>query len=236
MLNRQPGNPQVVGQRTAYSVKLTVTSTDPVRFPTKAFVFQAEEPANPDTRGWFTAVASPAQLLEYPEDVPAYESGAMQQPYYRLDEVELVGRNPGQIEELTNQIVEELDLLARNLEALERFEEATLILPPYRSSVIFLWEGVPALGPYIIDSTAGDNPIVRAYMEFRNRMTPAIIDAILDSSDEQVLIVDADTWELSVPEQVLPLNPGLYDWVVKTVDALEEVHTVQRGTIEVLIR
>jgi protein involved in polysaccharide export with SLBB domain len=76
-------------------------------------------------------VASPAQLQEYPEDeaqIP--DSGDVQLPYFRLDTVQLIGRNPSEIQDLIQQFVEELTMLSRNLDALETFEDEQIITVP----------------------------------------------------------------------------------------------------------
>lgn len=122
-LTKQDLQETVIAEQTAWSVKLVVTSSDEVLYPPKVFVFQAEDPANPDTRGWFTAVATPAQLLEYPEDAPVNASGELQQPYYRLDHVQFVSRNTSQLVALTADLMEELQLLADNIRALSLLED-----------------------------------------------------------------------------------------------------------------
>ena len=117
-LTREDVQEVLVGQRTAWSVRLVVTSSDAETFPPKALVYQAETPGDPDSRGWFTAVASPAQLLEYPEDAALALPGELQQPYYRLDHVQLVSRNADSLALLVDDFFEELQLLARNITAL----------------------------------------------------------------------------------------------------------------------
>ena len=126
-LTKQDLQEILIGEKTAWSLKLTVTSSDAVTYPPKVFVYQAEEVGNPNTRGWFTAVASPAQLLEYPEDAAVAESGELQQPYYRLDNVQLVSRNTSQLVTLTAQIMEELQLLADNIKALDELEAGEIV-------------------------------------------------------------------------------------------------------------
>lgn len=118
----------VAGPQTSWSARLTVTSSDVVLYPPKVFVFQAEDPANPATRGWFTAVASPAQLEEYPEDAPAeVVSGESQQPYYRVDSLQLVTRSADDINNLVADIRLELAQLTRNLDAIRNLQEPETI-------------------------------------------------------------------------------------------------------------
>jgi hypothetical protein len=233
MLLREPARTQVIGQKTAWSVRITVLSSDPVRFPTKVLVFQAEEPADPNTRGWFTAIASPAQLLEYPEDYPASGSGQVQQPYYRLDTMDLVGRNAAQLAELADQVAEELDLLGRNIMSLESFETSSLVLASYRPFHGYPWPGIPEIGPYA-DTSVESFIAIRVIMDFRNRRDPNFIAYTLDSEADEIEIVDAESWLIRVPEQYLNLNPGVHDWVIKITDSMDVEHEVQVGTIEIL--
>lgn len=116
---------------TAWSVQLTVSSDDEAKYPAKCLVFQAKDPSDPATRAWFTNVASPAQLQEYPEDAAVLPlSGDIQVPYFLLDSVQLVGRNPDDIQLLVLQFVEELSNLKRNLDALDILaEEQTIVVP-----------------------------------------------------------------------------------------------------------
>jgi hypothetical protein len=122
-LIRENALPVEAMEQTAWSMKLTVASSDEDLAPSKVFVYQAEDPEDPDTRGWFTAVASPAMLLEYPEDTPALSgSDSLQQPYYRLDEVTLVSRSASSLEDLYEQVKEALHNLWANLLAHEELD------------------------------------------------------------------------------------------------------------------
>lgn len=106
-------------EKTAWSVKLTVTSSDNTGFPPAVFVYHAANPKDEGAGAWFECVASPAQLMEYPEGAPAQNSAGLQQPYFRLDNVQLVARNAVQLEDLIGKIFDELDLLSRNLQAID---------------------------------------------------------------------------------------------------------------------
>lgn len=205
-----------VNGRTAWSVTLTVRSSDDLAYPPKVFVFQAEDPANPDTRGWFTAVASPAQLLEYPEDNPAIDSGEAQQPYYRLDSVALVTRNPGDLDEIIQKVFEEVDFLYRNLKALEVMAEPVIMLPVCRASDT-LWPGSALLGPYVTDSVGGPTA-VRAVVEFTRDDGLVTFDSEA-GADGTVTIVDPAAWTFKIPEQPLHLSIGLWDWTLTVTDS-----------------
>lgn len=127
-LTSSASSPVVAASTTAWSVQLVVTSDDAEKYPPKCLVFQAEDPGNLQTRAWFTNVASPSQLQEYPEDeVTLAASGDVQVPYYRLDTVQLIGRSPDEIQLLILQFAEELTNLQRNLDALDILSESQTI-------------------------------------------------------------------------------------------------------------
>jgi len=105
---------------TAFSVKLTVTSADAVGFPPKVFVMQqapdAEDPP------WFNCVASPPQIIDYPEDSPNPPIDGVQQPYFRVAELTVVTRSPSALEAFIARVQEELQILEENLLALSELD------------------------------------------------------------------------------------------------------------------
>lgn len=116
-------------QRTAWSLALSVTSDEPVGYPPAVFVFQEESPGDPATRGWFTAIASPAQLLEYPVNATAEPEGdGLWQPYYRKAALTLVSRHPADLEQLYREIEAEILRLRLDLDALQLLAEATEVV------------------------------------------------------------------------------------------------------------
>ncbi len=117
-LTRQDIEPTEVFKELAWQIVLTVDSDDNVLLPKEVFVFQIEDGDDPESRSWFTCIASPAQLLEYPVDEPAAPvSGEIWQPYFRKDTLTIVSRSHSALESLYEQIKEELVWLRRNLEA-----------------------------------------------------------------------------------------------------------------------
>jgi hypothetical protein len=115
--------PAPASVQNAWAVKLVVSS-DNSNLPAKALVFQAENPEQQNSRGWFTCVASPRQLLEYPEDQPAAPEGGVMQPYFRLNEVTLVSGNPDSLSRLVAQIASHLRMLEKNLVAIDQLDLA----------------------------------------------------------------------------------------------------------------
>ncbi len=124
-LQRQDSSPVQVAGQTAWSVALTVTSSNDEQYPPKVFVFQVEDPDAAEPRAWFTAVATPAQLLEYPEDEPAAPTEGLWQPYFRTSELTLVSRNPEDLEETYQKVLGELGALRRNIDALGQLQTGT---------------------------------------------------------------------------------------------------------------
>lgn len=233
LLIRETVQPIDVGGFAAWAVKLTVTSTDAVKYPPKALVFQAENPADPETRGWFTAVATPSQLLEYPEDTPANVVGQVQQPYYRKDWVQLVGRNPSDIEDLVRAVYEELDFLKRNQDALERMAPAEILLAPYRPASGALWEGT-TLGPYPLAEGETIDPALRVTVTFRLRSAPYTVGAVLTSDDaDQVVLDNPATWLFILPVQELELTPAIWDWEAEVEVSSTTAFTAYSGSIQI---
>ena len=228
LIQQAPVEQQVAG-RTAWSVTVTVRSSNELAWPSKIFVFQAEDPADPLTRGWFTAVASPAQLQEYPEDAPVIDSGADQQPYYRLDSVEIVTRNPDDITALVEQIYEEADLLYLNLKAMNNLAEATILLPVCRSRDD-VWPGSSLLGPWLDAGAQPAWPVVRAIVEFTNADGLVTFDSEA-GADGSVLIVNGETWTFQIPPQPLHLSIGTWNWELIATDSQGNSVTCFTGAI-----
>ncbi len=106
----------------AWGVELKVESSDVATFPPEVFVMQVEDLHNPTDGAWFTAVATPRQLEEYPVDPMEILNSTLQQPYFRTDTITLVSGNASDIDILVGRIYEHLVLLQANLIALTKFE------------------------------------------------------------------------------------------------------------------
>ncbi len=114
-------------QQIAYGVELEVNS-DNADYSPAVFVMQAKDIHDPEEGAWFTAVATPRQLDEYPVDPSEITNSALQQPYFRTDKITLVSANADDIEILVGRITEDLYLLWANLQALETFTEPEEII------------------------------------------------------------------------------------------------------------
>lgn len=220
--------PEIVGvaQQTAWSVTVSVRSSDDQAFPPKVLVFQAENPGDAQTRGWFTCVASPSQLLEYPEDLPAAAgSGELQQPYYRLDSVTFVSRNARDLDSLVAQLYEEIDLLYTNLKAQDRLASPEILLPVCRASD-GVWPGSSLLGPFTVPGPYGTGSVSPAYDAVRAEVlfTSESGDGLVtfdseDGADGLVTIVNPATWLFVIPEQPLYLAIGTWNWKLVVTDS-----------------
>lgn len=116
-IERQDAEEVKVYKQTAWSVSLVVSSDNVTDYPPEIFVFQSEGP-EPEARAWFSTVATPADLVEYPTDAPAVQDGVSQQPYFRLNTVQFVSRNARDIEQLIKMVERRVALLEANLEAI----------------------------------------------------------------------------------------------------------------------
>jgi len=101
----------------AWGMTLTVTSSDLDDYPPEVFVFQAED-FTVNARAWFSTVASPADMLEYPLNAPAAPVGGVQQPYFRKATLTLISRSASDLEALIEEIKGRIVILERNLRSL----------------------------------------------------------------------------------------------------------------------
>ena len=101
----------------AWGMTLVITSSAPDDYPPGVFVFQVED-FSPNARAWFSTVASPADMLEYPVDAPAAPVEGVQQPYFRKATLNLVSRSPSALEALVAEIKGRIVFLERNLRSL----------------------------------------------------------------------------------------------------------------------
>ncbi len=94
------------------------------------------------------------------------------------------------------------------------------------------WNGIAQITVAVGGSPPAAN-LASVEMEFRPRSVPSKQAKLLTSPDD-ITIVSAANWEISIPAQDLELNAGKYDWYLTTVDADGVRKTYIKGTIEVL--
>lgn len=125
LLTRKASREVTAQQRIAWAVELEVTSDN--LFPAEVFIMQVQDINAPEDGAWFTAVATPRQLEEYPVDPAEIVNTTLQQPYFRTDKITLISSNANDIEILVGRITEDIRLLQANLIALENFNEPEVI-------------------------------------------------------------------------------------------------------------
>lgn len=121
-LTRKNSEKVTYGPQIAWAVVLTATSDDVANYPAEVFIMQCKSLVDPTQGAWFTAIATPIQLEEYPTDPSSLETSALQQPYFRVAEITLVSGNASDIEILVSRISSDILLLEDNLAALISFE------------------------------------------------------------------------------------------------------------------
>lgn len=103
------------------------------------------------------------------------------------------------------------------------------------------WEGL-TIGPITIDGAQPALPMVTCWINFKRQVASRVpgegIAYSLRSDDVEgsgtIVITDAATWSASVPEQDLPLDPGIYDWDFKVQDTSSlSYFPVYYGTITI---
>lgn len=97
-----------------------------------------------------------------------------------------------------------------------------------------LWEGVTSIGPVTINGEPPYFPATRAYMMFVPQMGSADACVIFDSepnADGEVMIDSPSLWAFSIPEQNLPLWPGMWGWSFHVLDSRGESLKLYEGQI-----
>jgi hypothetical protein len=76
------------------------------------------------------------------------------------------------------------------------------------------WQGIPTVGPILIDDFQPATPLTRVRFEFRKEgVLLFTVDSAPDEGDAPAVIVNPTTWEASVPPvKESPLTPGLWSW------------------------
>ncbi len=78
------------------------------------------------------------------------------------------------------------------------------------------WIGIASIGPIQFNGEPPTYQAVTVVMHFTNRFSDETLT--LSSADAKITIESAVTWEFVVPEQPLPLAPGMWDWTIKVTD------------------
>jgi hypothetical protein len=92
------------------------------------------------------------------------------------------------------------------------------------------WDGITVA--FSSNGTAFDSPLSAVSMEFR---TPAgVLTQTLTSAGGTIVIDNANTWEISIPEIVLSLTEGTWNWSITTTDSTGIIKTRVLGTLPIL--
>lgn len=110
---------------------------------------------------------------------------------------------------------------------------AFLELEPHSASATN-WIGITSIGPITVNNEAPVYPASRVYMVFTPQYDPSSACVVFDSdvgADGIIQISSAETWFFEVPEQPLPLWPGLWKWEMHVVDSQDVRHPLYTGQI-----
>lgn len=98
------------------------------------------------------------------------------------------------------------------------------------------WEGIASIGPVLINGSQPDYALSSCRMYFRT--TLGVLGYKFKSSpgdgEGSITISDADTWEITVAAQALPLDIGMWEWDFETTDSDGTILTLYSGTLEIV--
>jgi hypothetical protein len=126
----------VEGRTQGFRVKFKVLEAEGL--DENIFVYQIKTaPGFTHTDYFFQNIASPADLEEYPAGVPTDLNASDLQPFFRLDEADLVFRSAQAVDEAVEKLQQELTGLIESLEYMENLVPTQVIesgTPPSSSS------------------------------------------------------------------------------------------------------
>jgi len=92
------------------------------------------------------------------------------------------------------------------------------------------WDGISVT--FTSNGTAFDSALSAVSMGF---YTPAgVLTQTLTTAGGTIVIDDANAWEISIPEIVLSLTAGIWNWAITTTDATGIIKTRLLGTLPIL--
>jgi hypothetical protein len=96
------------------------------------------------------------------------------------------------------------------------------------------WSGIQ-IGPITFDNVAPTNALVSCRLHFRDKANKLGygFSSISTVGYGIIVITDANTWEISIAEQSLPLEAGTWTWDFETTDSLGITKTYIRGNIKI---
>ena len=102
------------------------------------------------------------------------------------------------------------------------------------------WAGIGSIGPVTVDGAAPAEALARVKMHFRkvgdnSKALGYGFDSTVTSGFGVIVIGNAATWAVSVPEQALPLAEGKWNWDMEFYrTGVTLPWTLFRGVLEVL--
>lgn len=122
-ITQYPIAPDASGQ-SSYRLKIVIAHTD--QGDPNVFVYQAAEIGDSRGDGWFSCVANASQMGEYPTKAGfTVDPDPKQNPFYRDNEIDLIGRNANDLKELSEEIVFRIKMLVKSLNLLAEADGST---------------------------------------------------------------------------------------------------------------
>jgi len=96
------------------------------------------------------------------------------------------------------------------------------------------WEGL-TFGPLTINDERPISPIVSCRIDFRDSEDRLgyRLSSEPDEGQGTMDIIDAENWEIDVPQQYLLLSVGKWDWEFEAVDLAGHTFTFYHGDIKI---
>lgn len=97
------------------------------------------------------------------------------------------------------------------------------------------WDGM-SIGPILFDGQPPPNALASCRLYFRHNRYKTFgygFRAPALNGFGVITIVDANTWQLVIPPQLLPLAVGLWLWELETTDASGKILTLYAGTLTI---
>lgn len=100
------------------------------------------------------------------------------------------------------------------------------------------WDGLPIIGPTLINGEQPESPLTRIRLEWRRASTDVAstynMDTVTATGVGSVVIDDAASWTAHVPPQGLPLPPGTWRFTMAFTDAAATTAVLVVGKIKIL--
>lgn len=95
------------------------------------------------------------------------------------------------------------------------------------------WVGVSSIN-ITVDEVPPTDDLSFARIQFRKEVDSNPAGATLDTETGGIVILSASNWQISLPEQKLPLESGQWGWDLETTDSTGRTKTYLAGTLEVI--